>query len=94
MSRAYHMCVRLSKRCCAGGKKATYNPKQTYVDLRHVLTLTSMDRPVNKFGMPHYSTADDYYGDMFIPKGSVIMLNWWYVYLLPVVSTLLAHTSR
>jgi cytochrome P450 len=36
-------------------------------------------RPVNKFGMPHYNTADDWYGGMFIPKGSVVMLNWWYV---------------
>lgn len=36
-------------------------------------------RPVNKFGMPHCTSADDWYEGMFIPKGSVVMLNWWYV---------------
>ena len=34
-------------------------------------------RPVNKFGMPHCTNADDWYNGMFIPKGSVVMLNWW-----------------
>lgn len=36
-------------------------------------------RPVNKFGMPHCTTEDDWYEGMFIPKGSVVMLNWWSV---------------
>lgn len=34
-------------------------------------------RPVNKFGMPHATSEDDWYQDYFIPKGSVVMLNWW-----------------
>lgn len=34
-------------------------------------------RPVNQFGMPHYTTEDDWYEGYFIPKGSVVMLNWW-----------------
>lgn len=34
-------------------------------------------RPVNKFGMPHCTSEDDWYEGYFIPKGSVVMLNWW-----------------
>ena len=34
-------------------------------------------RAVNKFGMPHYTSDDDWYEGYFIPKNSVVMLNWW-----------------
>jgi cytochrome P450 len=34
-------------------------------------------RPPNKIGMQHCSTEDDWYQGMFIPKGSLVMLNWW-----------------
>lgn len=34
-------------------------------------------RPVNKFGMYHASTEDDWYEGHFIPKDSVVVLNWW-----------------
>lgn len=34
-------------------------------------------RPANKVGMNHASTEDDWYEGMFIPKGSVVILNWW-----------------
>jgi|TARA_R110002003_G_scaffold198_6_gene15462 cytochrome P450 len=34
-------------------------------------------RPVNKFGMPHATSEDDWYEGHFIPKGSVAVLNWW-----------------
>ena len=36
-------------------------------------------RPVNKFGMFHATSEDDWYNGYFIPKGSVAVLNWWYV---------------
>jgi cytochrome P450 len=38
-------------------------------------------RPVNKFGMMHATSEDDWYGEFFIPKGTVAVLNWWYVCL-------------
>ncbi|KAI1608317.1 cytochrome P450 [Exophiala viscosa] len=38
-------------------------------------------RPVNKFGMPHATSEDDWYEGYFIPKGSVIMLNWWAIHM-------------
>ncbi|KAH6666423.1 cytochrome P450 [Halenospora varia] len=34
-------------------------------------------RPPNKIGMQHCTTEDDWYEGMFIPKGSLVMLNWW-----------------
>jgi cytochrome P450 len=34
-------------------------------------------RPVNKFGMTHATSEDDWYNGYFIPKGSVAVLNWW-----------------
>ena len=34
-------------------------------------------RPVNKFGMTHATSEDDWYEGHFIPKGSVAVLNWW-----------------
>ena len=37
-------------------------------------------RPVNKFGMNHAVTEDDWYKGHFIPKGSVVMLNWWAIH--------------
>ncbi|KAH7327034.1 cytochrome P450 [Rhexocercosporidium sp. MPI-PUGE-AT-0058] len=34
-------------------------------------------RPPNKVGMHHATTEDDWYEGMFIPKNSVVILNWW-----------------
>ncbi|KAM0328710.1 hypothetical protein ACHAQA_005123 [Verticillium albo-atrum] len=36
-------------------------------------------RPVNKYGMYHASTEDDWYDGYFIPKNSTVVLNWWFV---------------
>ncbi|KAM5360116.1 hypothetical protein ACJZ2D_013975 [Fusarium nematophilum] len=33
--------------------------------------------PVNKFGMFHSMTEDDWYKGQFIPKDSIVVLNWW-----------------
>jgi cytochrome P450 len=34
-------------------------------------------RAVNKFGMTHMLSEDDWYEGYFLPKGSVVVLNWW-----------------
>jgi hypothetical protein len=34
-------------------------------------------RAVNKFGMMHATSEDDWYEGYFIPKGTVAVLNWW-----------------
>ena len=36
-------------------------------------------RPVNKLGMAHAASEDDWYEGYFVPKGAVVVLNWWYV---------------
>ena len=41
-------------------------------------------RPINKFGQNHFATADDWYGEYFIPKGSVVMINWWAIHYDPI----------
>ncbi|THW34274.1 cytochrome P450 [Aureobasidium pullulans] len=42
-------------------------------------------RPVNKFGMMHASSEDDWYEGHFIPKGTVVVLNWWAIHMDPNV---------
>lgn len=40
-------------------------------------------QPVGPLGVPHRSTADHVYKDQyFIPKGSIVISNVWYVRLL------------
>lgn len=45
--------------------------------IRGMIKETLRWRPVNKFGMYHASTEDDWYDGYFIPKNSVVVLNWW-----------------
>ncbi|KAJ2901609.1 hypothetical protein MKZ38_001629 [Zalerion maritima] len=45
--------------------------------IRAMIKETLRWRPVNKFGMYHASTEDDWYEGHFIPKNSVVVLNWW-----------------
>jgi cytochrome P450 len=40
-------------------------------------------RPVNKFGQNHFVTEDDWYENYFIPKHSVVMINWWALHYDP-----------
>ncbi|KAL1903733.1 hypothetical protein Sste5344_010570 [Sporothrix stenoceras] len=44
--------------------------------VRAMIKETLRWRPVNKYGMYHSSTEDDWYQDYFIPKNSVVVLNW------------------
>lgn len=45
--------------------------------LRAIIKELLRMRPPNKFGMQHYTTEDDWYEGMFIPKDTVVVLNWW-----------------
>jgi cytochrome P450 len=40
-------------------------------------------RAVNKFGMMHATSEDDWYEGHFIPKGAVVVLNWWAIHMNP-----------
>ncbi|KIX99130.1 uncharacterized protein Z520_04706 [Fonsecaea multimorphosa CBS 102226] len=45
--------------------------------LRAMIKELLRTRPPNKFGMQHYTTEDDWYKGYFIPKETVVVLNWW-----------------
>jgi cytochrome P450 len=45
--------------------------------VRQIIKETLRWRPINKLGANHYATQDDWYEGMFIPKGSIVMVNWW-----------------
>ncbi len=45
--------------------------------LRAIIKELLRMRPPNKFGMQHYTTEDDWYNGFFIPKETVVVLNWW-----------------
>ncbi|KAK5554819.1 hypothetical protein LTR46_007023 [Exophiala xenobiotica] len=45
--------------------------------LRAIIKELLRMRPPNKFGIQHYTTADDWYNGFFIPKDTVVVLNWW-----------------
>lgn len=36
-------------------------------------------QPVTRLGVAHQSTADDKYQEWFIPKGTVVITNIWFV---------------
>ncbi|KAI0121272.1 cytochrome P450 [Xylariales sp. AK1849] len=40
-------------------------------------------RPVNQFGMFHATSAEDWYAGYFIPKGTIVVLNWWAIHRDP-----------
>ncbi|KAL2828860.1 cytochrome P450 [Aspergillus pseudoustus] len=56
-------------------------PNLPYV--RAMIKETLRWRPVNKFGMMHATSEDDWYEGHFIPKGSVVILNWWAIHRNP-----------
>ena len=45
--------------------------------LRALIKETLRVRPPNKFGINHYTTEDDWYEGYFIPKNTIVTLNWW-----------------
>jgi len=55
----------------------TFDDEQNLPYIRAMAKETLRWRPITKFGVNHASTEDDWYEGYFIPKGSVVMLNWW-----------------
>jgi hypothetical protein len=51
--------------------------------LRAIIKELLRTRPPNKIGIQYCTTEDDWYEGYFIPKGSVVILDWWYAYLHP-----------
>jgi cytochrome P450 len=55
----------------------TWEDERNLPYIRAIIKETFRWRPVNKFGMMHAASEDDWYDGYFIPKGSVVILNWW-----------------
>ncbi|PNS14173.1 3-hydroxyphenylacetate 6-hydroxylase [Sphaceloma murrayae] len=53
-------------------------PKLPYV--RALIKEVLRHRPPNKFGIGHSSSEDDWYEGFFMPKGTVVMINWWAIH--------------
>ncbi|KAK5173517.1 uncharacterized protein LTR77_002198 [Saxophila tyrrhenica] len=51
--------------------------------IRGMVKETLRLRPINKFGNNHCNTEDDWYKGYFIPKGSIVMANWWAIQFDP-----------
>ncbi|KAK3312719.1 cytochrome P450 [Apodospora peruviana] len=71
-------------RVCGGaGRLPTWDDEKDMPYVRAMIKETLRWRPVNKFGMYHSSTEDDWYDGHFIPKDSVVVLNWWAIHRDP-----------
>ncbi|KAI0031068.1 cytochrome P450 [Vararia minispora EC-137] len=56
----------------------TFADRQNLPYIRALVKETLRARTVGPLGMPHYSTEDDWYNGMFIPKGTICIANvWW-----------------
>ncbi|KAF5519594.1 Cytochrome P450 monooxygenase atE [Colletotrichum aenigma] len=64
-------------RVVGSGRLPNWDDEKNLPYIRAMIKETLRWRPVNKFGMYHASTEDDWYDGFFIPKGSTVVLNWW-----------------
>ncbi|CZR56109.1 related to O-methylsterigmatocystin oxidoreductase [Phialocephala subalpina] len=55
----------------------TWEDEKDLPYIRAVIKELLRMRPPNKVGIHHANTEDDWYEGMFIPKNSVVILNWW-----------------
>ncbi|RSL94160.1 hypothetical protein CDV31_014440 [Fusarium ambrosium] len=58
----------------------TYEDEDKLPYIRAMVKETLHFWPITKPGMNHASTEDDWYNGYFIPKGSLVMLNWWAIH--------------
>jgi cytochrome P450 len=55
----------------------TFDDEDNLPYIRAMAKETLRWRPITKIGVSHSTTEDDWYEGYFIPKGSVVVLNWW-----------------
>ncbi|KAF2260309.1 cytochrome P450 [Lojkania enalia] len=55
----------------------TFEDEKNLPLIRGIIKETMRMRPINKFGNNHFNVEDDWYKGFFIPKGSIVMANWW-----------------
>jgi cytochrome P450 len=64
-------------RVVGSSRTPTFEDEPNLPYLRQIIKETLRWRPINKLGANHYATQDDWYEGFFIPKGSIVMVNWW-----------------
>jgi cytochrome P450 len=64
-------------RVVGDGRLPTWDDEASLPYVRAMIKELLRWRPVNKFGMMHATSDDDWYNGYFIPKGAVVVLNWW-----------------
>ncbi|KAB5563486.1 cytochrome P450 [Coniochaeta sp. 2T2.1] len=67
-------------RVVGGDRLPAWEDEQDLPFVRAMIKETLRWRPVNKFGMYHANTEGDWYDGHFIPKDSVVVLNWWAIH--------------
>ncbi|KAF1843736.1 cytochrome P450 [Cucurbitaria berberidis CBS 394.84] len=72
-------------RVVGGERLPTWEDEENLPYVRGVIKEVLRWRPVNKFGMPHATSEDDWYEGYFIPKGAVAVLNWWAIHYDPTL---------
>jgi cytochrome P450 len=80
-------------RVVGSSRTPTFTDEPNLPIIRGMIKETLRMRPINKFGNNHYNIADDWYEAYFIPKGCVIMANWWAIHYDPNIY-LEPHTFR
>ncbi|KAF2248184.1 cytochrome P450 [Trematosphaeria pertusa] len=58
----------------------TFDDEPNLPYIRGMIKETLRMRPINKFGNNHFNIEDDWYSGYFIPKGSIVMANWWSIH--------------
>lgn len=80
-------CVRLAHeeldRVIGRDRTPTFDDEPHLPYIRGMIKETMRLRPINKFGNNHYNIEDDWYNEYFIPKGTIVMANWWYIHYDP-----------
>ena len=62
-----------------GGRMPVWEDERGLPYVRAVVKEVLRWRPVNKFGMAHASSEEGWYGGYYVPRGAVVVLNWWWV---------------
>lgn len=66
-------------RVVGGDRMPDFGDEPDLPYIRGIAKETLRWRPSTKIGACHSTTRDDWYKGYFIPKGAVIVLNWWLV---------------
>lgn len=61
----------------------TFEDEPNLPFVRGLIKETLRMRPINKFGNNHCTIEDHWYNGYFIPKGTIVMANWWYIHYDP-----------